>query len=280
MLYKRLNVVETIPTLPEILTRVMAMVDDPDASAYDLANVISRDPSLVATILKVVNSPFYGLSRQVSSIGQAVILLGFRTIRNLVLSASLLKSFGGRSLNRSFDRRCLWKHAIATGAAAKRLAPRAEMDLEEAFLAGLLHDIGCVILDQYFPEEFAQVLGLLEAGERVVVDAEMQATGMTHAEVGQLVCQKWNFPQNLCRAIGHHHEPSATEEGRLEASVVHVADLVASRIGLDAGFPGAEGNTDPVALQTLGFEDDLEASLLEEALAEYEKANIFVGLVA
>ncbi|MBU1701852.1 MAG: HDOD domain-containing protein [Candidatus Eisenbacteria bacterium] len=279
MIHKRLNVVENIPTLPEILTKVMTMVDDPDASAYDIANVISKDPSLVSTILKVVNSPFYGLSRKVSSVGQGVIFLGFRAIRNLVFSAQLLKTFGGPGRNRRFNRKALWKHAIATGAAAKQLALRVEADPETAFLTGLMHDLGCIVLDQYFPEEFGAVLDLLDEKEISLIEAECQIVGIDHAEIGRLICRKWNFPEAMADAIGNHHQPEKAVVDKLGTCVIHVADHIARTLGLDSGLGRSGNQLSPEALLLLDLEDPVPSEILEQALTEYERANIFVGLI-
>jgi len=279
MIHKRLNVVESIPTFPEILTKVMTVVDDPDASAYDVANVVSKDPSLVSAVLKVVNSPFYGMSREVSSVGQAVILLGFRTIRNLVLSTTLLQSFGGPSRNRQFNRKALWKHAIATGGAAKQLAVRAKHDPEQAFHAGLMHDMGCVVLDQCFPEEFGQVLDYLAREDVSLSRAEMEVLGIDHAEIGRLVCQKWNFPKGITEAIGFHHKPGEAPGDGIGACLIHVGDKIAGRLGLDAGLGAEDDGIDVGALKKLGLEDPLPAEILEASLEEYQRANIFAGLM-
>ncbi|MBD3336462.1 MAG: HDOD domain-containing protein [Candidatus Eisenbacteria bacterium] len=280
MIHKRLNVVESIPTLPEILTKVMTMVDDPDASAYDIANVVSKDPSLVAAILKVVNSPFYGLSRKVSSVGQAVVFLGFRSIRNLVLSAQLLKTFGGPSRNQRFNRKALWKHAIATGAAGKHLAVRANADPEAVFLTGLIHDLGCIVLDQYFPEEFSEILETVERERTRLVDAERKVVGMDHAEIGRLICRKWNFPETMAEAIGCHHDPGSASLDPLGTCLIHAADQIARRLGLDSGLDPEDEELQPAALQALELNDPLPSEVLEESLTEYERANIFVGLIS
>jgi putative nucleotidyltransferase with HDIG domain len=253
------------------------MMDDPRISAHELAQVVSKDQSLVSSILRIVNSAYYGLLWRISSVSQAVVLLGFRTIRNLVLAATVMKSFGGHARAQSFDRTAHWKHSIGCAVASNLVAKKWRRGApDEAFLAGLIHDIGRVIMDQRFPEEFEEALRLAASEDCPLHEAEAQVFGLTHAELGRHVAQKWNFPDEIIAAIGDHHGPGPRGEWTAMPAVVHVADVLARRAGLALG--GRPPELDEGALVLLGREAE-EIEQLEKPFAEaYGQANVFEEL--
>jgi putative nucleotidyltransferase with HDIG domain len=231
--------VENVPALPEVVTRILTLLDDPSASAHRLAEVIGQDQSMVSTILKLVNSPFYGLSGRVVSIQHAVVLLGFRAIRNVALSSVLMKVFGDSERDSRFNRRDLWRHTVSCAIGARMMAGKLRCaDPEEAFLAGLLHDMGLVILDQYFHAEFRRVLDLVESGDCTIRQAERNVFGHDHAAVGALLARKWNFPEPVCDAIACHHHPSRARRAAALAALVHLSTYLPP--------VGAEERTPPV----------------------------------
>lgn len=279
MLREDLDRIESVPMLPELVGRVLTMMDDPNVTAYQLANVVSKDQSLVSSILKIVNSAYYGFLWRISSVSQAVVLLGFRTIRNLALASTVMSSFSGESQTRSFDRRVHWRHSIATAAATTVLAKRwKKAQPEEAFLAGLVHDIGRVILDQHFPEEFDKVVTLARAEQLSLTEAEERIFGLTHADIGRHVAQKWQFPDNIVAAIGDHHGPRGDGGWTNLAALVHTGDVIARWSGLAVGEWQPE--LDAEALNALGRNAEEIQELVEPALEEYRRANVFEGLIA
>lgn len=225
---RNMDRVQNVPALSNVVTKIIALADNPTVSGQQVAEVVGKDQSMVTAILKIVNSPFYGLNRRVSSISHAIVLLGYRTIRNVALSTTLLNTFGGRKNKKGlFDRTRCWRHAIATAACAKVLAQRQdEVDAEEAFLAGLIHDMGSIILDHYFSEEFEQALQLSESQGIRLLEAELKTFGMTHAEVGMLIAQKWNFPEPVAAAIGTHHDFDRSVEAGGLAPIIFVANVL------------------------------------------------------
>lgn len=220
-----LDGIDNLPALPEVVTRILTLVDDPNISAERIAEVAGQDQSMVAGILRMVNSPFYGLARRITSIQHAVVLLGFRAVRNLALSAVLVRTFGSSSRDRRFDRTRLWRHTVACGTGARLLAREVgTVDPEEAFLAGLVHEIGLLVFDQFYHGGLGRVLDLVlteGCGQR---EAEVEVFGHDHAEVGRALARRWNFPPGVVEAIGCHHDPTAAKREPALAAVVHLSD--------------------------------------------------------
>lgn len=224
-----------IATLPEITLSIIELVEDPSSSAQDLNKVISNDPALCSRILKVVNSAFYGLPRQIGSINRAISLLGLNAVKNLAIAASLAKLFKGGSLCTRFDAKDLWTHSIATSAISRVIANTLKLNFaDEAFLAGLIHDIGIMVELQVDREKLASVINNLEvdsAGNVVgdFVAMERSVFGCDHGLFGATLCESWKFPKSFVHACGHHHDPrSLPPENRTLAWIVHIADRLSA----------------------------------------------------
>jgi putative nucleotidyltransferase with HDIG domain len=238
-----------IATLPEITLKIIELVEDPTSTAQDLHNLISNDPALCSRILKVVNSAFYGLPRQIGSINRAIVLLGLNAVKNIAIAASLTKLFRGGDLCPNFSARDLWIHSIATAAAAKLICDELRLGLpDEAFLAGLIHDIGILVEMQAKRTELIDVFTSLNVDENGVpqqnmLDLETKIIGATHCEFGAALCESWKFPQSFSYVVGHHHDPmSLPERSRLLTALVHIADKLAAEQGY--GFRGDVITTD------------------------------------
>lgn len=233
-----INDVTHIATLPEITVKIVELVECPRSTAADLHAVIANDPALSARVLKVVNSAFYALPGQIGSINRAIVLLGLNAVKNIAIAASLAKLFRGGRLCPSFAAKDLWEHSIGVAAGTKLLAERTELPLaDEAFLAGLIHDIGLMVLMQVRRPKLVQVLERVESESISFREAERQVIGATHEQFGRSLCDKWKFPASLARVAGHHHEPMRLDsESRALACMVHVADVLAGEAGI--GYAG------------------------------------------
>ena len=226
-----------IATLPEITVKIIEIVEDATSTANDLISVISNDPALCSRILKVVNSSFYGLPGQVGSIDRAVVMLGLNAVKNIAISASMAKLFRGGQLTRSFSARDLWMHSVAAATASKMLADAQDVGMsDEAFLSGLVHDIGIMVELQYDRAKLLEVVTAVSPnGEREPGadwrEVEREQFGATHEEFGAALCEKWKFPAALARVTGHHHEPMELAAGeRSMACLVHIADRLAAEV--------------------------------------------------
>lgn len=222
---KILTRLKDIPTLPHVVSKIVEIVDSPNTSASDLNKAISMDQALSVKVLKLVNSAFYGFPKKIETLTQAIVILGFNTVRSLALSISMVDFFtgkGGRKLNYTE----FWKHSIATSILAKQIAKKSFPSIaEEAFVSGLLHDIGILILDQYVTSEYREVLECMETEGMQLVQAERKILGITHAEVGRLLAEKWNLPDPLLYSISYHHEPSPALDYFPIVSTIHAANI-------------------------------------------------------
>lgn len=226
-----------IATLPEITLKIIELVESPNSTAQDLNKVISNDPALCSRILKVVNSAFYGLPGQIGSINRAIVLLGLNAVKNIAIAASLAKLFRGGSLTPEFSAKDLWSHSIATATASKMVADHLKVGFaDEAFLAGLIHDIGIIVEIQYDRHRLIDVIGRIKPDDNGVptgdmLEVETEIFGANHQDFGQGLCEKWKFPKSFALVTGYHHRPlELAKDIRMLTSIVCIADKLAGAV--------------------------------------------------
>lgn len=267
--------VSHIATLPEITLKIIETVENPDSTANDLHKLIETDPALCARVLKVVNSAFYGLPGQIGSINRAIVLLGMNAVKNIAIAASLAKLFQGGRLTPRFSARDLWTHSIAVGAGVKLLAEKINLKLpDEAFLAGLIHDLGMMIEMQSMPAKLVEAFDHVHKGGLSLMEAEMQVIGATHQDFGKGLCEKWKFPRSFAFVTGYHHTPDKLERGnRTLTGLVHVADILSARVGI--GNDGSTGNESlcSAILDELNLTDPVIDEATEQLPEAYEIAD-------
>lgn len=230
------NSVASLSTLPEVTTQIIKTVEDKNSSAQQLHKIVSHDPALVTRVLKVVNSAFYGLPGQVASIERAIVMLGLNAVKNIAVAASLGQMFRGVKLCEGFTAKDLWTHCVAVACAARDLAKQAKLPVaDEAFLAGMIHDVGLLVSLQVWPEKLRLVCDQARTSARPFTQIEREVLGVDHQQLGQALCEKWNFPRSCSLVAGHHHDASGTAESALSVvAVVAVADSIVAMSG--AGF--------------------------------------------
>lgn len=232
-----------IATLPEITLKIISLVEDHNSTAQDLHKVIANDPAMCSRILKVVNSAFYGLPRQIGSINRAIVLLGLNAVKNIAIAASLTKLFRGGQLCPRFSAKQLWIHSMAVGSASKLVCDDLKLGLpDEAFLAGLIHDIGLMVEMQAAREKLVSIFQQMQftSDGTPLTDLraiEQSVLGADHGVFGAALCDAWKFPKSFAYVAGHHHDPFQLPSGqRTLACVVHVSDCLAAQLGY--GFRG------------------------------------------
>jgi putative nucleotidyltransferase with HDIG domain len=272
-----------IPTMPTIAAKVMQIVNDPHSSAEDVAKFISRDVALTSKVLRLANSAFYGIPRTISSVNSAIVILGFNTIRSLVLSASVLKVFPQKpGLAASFDRKAFWKHSFMVGIASRMVAQiyrkKKLVDMETAFSAGLLHDIGKIILEQFSNDDYVPVLKAAKEQGLPLFMAERAILGMSHADVSGMLVDKWQMPNELKGPIVNHHTPMEDKTSQDMACIVHYANHLCHVKG--SGCMDNETYAPLIkeveAVLGLGI---TEESMLEELEKHIQEAEPFFSLI-
>jgi HD-like signal output (HDOD) protein len=220
--------VTEISSLPEVTTKIVQVVEDPRATAYDMHELVRTDPALAAKILKVVNSAFYGLPAQISSLDRAILLLGLSAVKNIALAASLSRLFKADAISEQFAARDLWRHCIAVGVCARQLAQAAgSAETDEAFVAGLVHDLGLITAQQILPAQMREVSERCLNAPEPFCEIERQIIGADHQTFGGVLAMKWKFPPKLTFPIAYHHEPLAVrDEYRRATALVYVADVL------------------------------------------------------
>lgn len=224
-----LQSVHELPALPAVVLELIQSLGDAQVSAEQLAVKISHDQAIAAKTLRLANSSFYGLPRQVTSIAEATAILGLRTLRSVATAAGLVGGFD-TSRCKSFDFDAFWRHSIGTALTARALAQRTRLDEDAAFTLGLVHDIGRLVLVSSYDDEYAHAIAYRAEHDCLMHAAERHHFGVDHAEVGGVIAEHWHFAPEIVTAIAcHHRPPSARSKGL--SDIVHVADNIAH--GLD-----------------------------------------------
>jgi len=272
----------SLPTLSAVASKLISLTSREDATISEIAALIAHDVSLSAKMLKVVNSSFYSFPHEVSTIQQAVTILGINAVRSLVLSFSFLGLANLRK-NIDFDYRRFWQESLATAVAARMIFNQvpSKIDPEEVFTAGLLHHIGILILAQAFPESYGSLLKQVQGSPKSLDELENLHFGVTHSYVGGMVAKHWNFPENLCLPIMHHHAPMVYEgtdpERLLVIQTVYLAGLVSQILHAQHPVEFADRFRKEAA-GTLGLDSQIVDRILETLCDEVSKAAALFGL--
>lgn len=266
-----------LPPLPDVASRAIGLLEDPDVTSTQLTQILSSDPALAARVLKIANSAMFSRQRQITTLNQAIMVIGFKTLKGIVVAATL------RQLNRKFGamEKIIWDNSLCTGMAAYKICQLLRKHyVEEAFLLGLLHDLGKIVLANHTPSEYKQVFELTKQ-QNLYFEAEEKILGFSHPLIGALVAKKWNFSPQSCQVILHHHDPvnpPYQNEQEEKVAIIQAADYIAHHLG----YGHAEGYPDLTieafsALSTLGFGEDAGLKLIEEIKEMYSNQSSVFG---
>lgn len=226
--------IQDLPTLPGVVIKLNTMIRDPKTSAQQIGDLISNDQVLAAKALKLVNSAFYGFPRKITNITHAIVILGFQKVRDIVLTASIFDMFKNKSM-KDFDISTFWEHTLTTAIASEAIARAMNShEVPDSFIAGLLHDLGKVIIALYAELNFISVIQVKKEKNITMYEAEMEVLGYSHGDVGSWLTEKWQFPDKIVRTMRLHHAPEAARESRELNSIVHLADIMAHSIAMTA----------------------------------------------
>lgn len=268
-----------LPSSPAIVSAVMGLTSNLDADVSDISRVMATDQSLTAKVLKLSNSSFYGRSKQVSSLQEAILILGFYTVRSIVVATSTRSMFEDKDPESPQSK--LWRHSLSSAIASRQIAAHVRHPSKDAiFIAALLHDIGKLVLLKNLGSQYVELVDKIEAAKDTFVRAEEEQLGFTHAEVASVLLEKWSFPNNLTEAVFKHHElPPYEGEGPVPtAYVINLGNHLAKR--LQVGFHDLliEDLSSLDSAQAMGLDEAALEELLAQTQEFYEaEAGIFEG---
>jgi putative nucleotidyltransferase with HDIG domain len=251
--------VSTIATLPEVTAKIVQTVEDPKSTAAALHKIVAHDPALVTRILKVVNSAFYGLPGQIGSIERAIVLLGLNAVKNIAVAASLGQLFRGVKLCEGFTAKDLWTHSVAVAITSRELAREIKAPIaDEAFLAGMIHDIGMLVALQVWPEQLRRVCETVQQNGGDFARLEREMNGADHQHLGAALCEAWKFPRSCQLVAGYHHRPTElAADTRLLVSIVTVADTLCAQHNHGFNLTAVHQNLDNLGLHEVQLDPEL-----------------------
>lgn len=257
---------------PQIYIKLKETLEDPMSSFQEFSAIIGNDPALTARMLKIVNSPFYGMENEVDTISHALGIIGTQQLSELVLATSVTEQFSGIPEN-VMSMEQFWKHSIACGITAKVLAKwHGESNLEAYYLAGMLHDIGGLVMYKKFPEQSEKILKHCKKTGEYLFDVELKTYGATHAKVGKELLKGWGLPASLYEPVFFHHRAMKSKNHPLVSKIINVADSMVDEMGLGSSGEAVTNPVDPKIMKELGFSELPIEKFEEEINEQYEAA--------
>jgi putative nucleotidyltransferase with HDIG domain len=251
-----LQSIKELPPFPAVIQRALQLIDDPRASAQNVVDVIQYDQSITVNVLKVCNSAYFGLRRNIQSLREALVIIGFNQLMEIILSQESSRLFKGYELEYGE----LWKHSVACALLTRLVAKRLNQEEKPAhFTAGLLHDIGKMILSRFVKDYPKKIERLVEEKNLSFWEAEKEALGIDHTELGGKITEQWNFPNSIVLAVRYHHTPFLTPEEHDVVQLIYLCDLIAMMIGTSGGTDGLSHHACEEVMEQYGLkEEDIE----------------------
>ena len=282
-LYALKSYIDKMPSLPTTVTKILEICNDPKTSPADLNRIISIDPVLMGKVMKLINSAYYGLSQEITSLVRAIIMLGINTVKNLALSTAVLGTLGSSKNFQALNMEGFWRHSLCVGVTSKLIAMQRRVDkknIEEYFIAGLLHDIGKIPLNNRLSEQYIATMGVSDRKNLPLFRAEHETLAINHADVGKLIVENWKLGAEICDAVSFHHAIGEYRGPHLDILyTVALANYFANMN--EIGFSGDRypERLDPAVVEHLGISMDfLEDEMEFRVNDEIEKARIFLQL--
>jgi len=269
-----LSLVKFVPPFPKVAQRVSEMLNDPEVAALDLAEVIQYDQVITANVLKICNAAYFGLPRKVSSLDEALVVVGNETLKDIIITSSSARFYKG-SVGEGYklEQGDLWKHSVAVGIMAKELAKNVKgVRPGSAYTAGLLHDIGKRFLSGFVADDFNRIMEKVVRDECSFVEAEKELLGATHAELGGMIMRQWEFPADIELAVMQHHDPEALDKDPLTA-VVALANTLVISMGIGVGADGLSTKLQGEGLEKFGITPKHLDLCMVNLLTEMDRAK-------
>lgn len=257
-----------LPTLPEVARFIITTIDDDTSNADSLVTLLNTDPAIVARILAAANSSVFGLSSHVDSMREAILVLGLEEIRSITLATAVVDRFNMKSAN--FDPRMLWRHSLGVATCARIIAEQNQFNAETAFTAGLLHDIGQLLLFAVAPQSFEEVLVRRQRLDETIIEAEQAVFGFDHAVAGGELLKKWRLPADIVDGILGHHDPERGDFGEM-GDLIHVAEVLSHALDLGELPNNRVPNLSDLACARMGIEWSAFSEKFAEIEARYDE---------
>ncbi|MCD8351632.1 MAG: HDOD domain-containing protein [Planctomycetaceae bacterium] len=275
-----IEMVTDLPTLPVVVARITNQIANPSTNAADIGRLIERDQALTSKVLRLVNSAYYGFPKQIKSIQHAVVILGFNKVKTIVITASVFGAFKADSAT-GIDLRHFWQHSLGVAIASKVTAEQIGVGhvAEDAFIGGLLHDIGKVVMDQYQPNIYSPIVKYANDKGILLLEAEREVMGLDHTTVGKWVMERWRLPASIVNMVGDHHSPNNTTERRELVTAIHLGDIFARALGIGNGGDNRMPTIDPGIASAHNIDAAFFDTALERIIEEVGKASDFFRLI-
>lgn len=274
--------IRNLPTPPIVFEQIQKVLNEPDTSVADVASILSEDPAMSVKVLRLTNSAFYGLSREVDSVRHAVMVIGLEAVKNLVLSASVLSMFKSNSENKEYQED-FWRHSLSTALVARVVAGEHQggkvFNPDPTFSAGLIHDIGKMIICCFLPKEHQQVRQYLkEHPDTTEIEAEVATMGFNHAQLGRQLAITWKLPERLAETIGYHHTPNLENASDNFAHLINLASYIAHAGSQTEGDDAKQCKIDPSTVDFFHVDVAYVESMKARLIEEYMKAETFMTI--
>lgn len=271
-----LPAVNKLPSLPTVVMELLASLDQEDINIDALAAKISQDQALTAKTLRLANSSFYGMAHQITTIAEAIAILGFRTVRSIATTAALIGTFATQAPG-LFRFAPFWRHSIGTAVCARELAAHLKLNAEQAYVTGLLHDIGRLVLVTQFSAAFEGVMAYQVQHDCTLAQAEFAVLGVDHAMVGQALTQHWKFPPSMQQAVAGHHTQTVPQ-GQPLTLVIQFADAMAHALDFSSDDDDQVPLLPDAAWQQLGLSDATLLAVMADSEKQFEGASMVLGV--
>jgi putative nucleotidyltransferase with HDIG domain len=269
---------EQLSSVPLVYTRLNEAINSPRSSVGYMSTIISQDPGLSARLLHIVNSAFFGFPRKIDTISRAVIVVGTQQLRDLALATSVIKSFK-RIPEKFVTIESFWKHSVACGTAARTIASLVgEKNVEQFFVAGILHDVGRLIIFEKLPDKSEEIFQCASSSDLTLFQAERKVLGYDHAAVGTSLVQNWKLPLSLEQIIGFHHAPELATRYNIETMIVHLADAIVHSMRIGSSGEQAVPCIDEDAWESLGLSLEVLPRLID--MVDRQSHEVFERFLA
>jgi HD-like signal output (HDOD) protein len=266
---------ENLPVLPQIVSQVLKLADDPDASPKEMERIIERDPAVTAKILRVANSSYYG-SNQVASIGRAISMLGMNAIRSLIVGVAYQQIISGRAVASQFNKLEFWRHSLGVATGSRIISKiKIPMKSEEMYVAGMMHDVGLLVMDRFHPLELDKAIQYAGSEEIPLHQAEQLNFGFDHSQLGAILAEKWGLSPIVVNGVRYHHDTEMDEEHHDTTMIISLANKLAHECGLTNNIPNQPCEIEDSLLESVGIpREQLEVikNVVVQEIARAEEA--------